>query len=320
MRKMPFKKNRGPCYTMQPQKQFKRACLVVIDGWGLSSESSYSKSSDAIKCATTKNMTQLMETCPFCPLSAHGLSVGLPDGLMGNSEVGHLNIGAGRIVYQDIVRIDLAFKSAKFQSSAELNNICDHAKANGSRLHLIGLISNGGVHSHIDHLKHLLIIIKELGVEHVFIHCITDGRDVSPKSAALYLNELDSFIKNLKYGTISTIFGRYYAMDRDKRWERTEEAYDALVSGEVEVFDNFDKLLDERYRLGETDEFFKPAVSEESKSRIQDQDAVLFFNFRSDRMRQLVSSFARNAPNFCPKRLAKNLVLTSTNQNRTSLR
>lgn len=263
----------------------RNVCLVVIDGWGLSS-TGQGNTLDAIKDAKTPIMDNLINDHPFIPLEAHGLSVGLPDGLMGNSEVGHLNLGAGRIVYQDIVRIEQSLKDGNLQANGELNDFLRKSQT----FHLIGLVSDGGVHSHIEHLKGILKILKAKNIKDVHVHAITDGRDVSPKSAQSQLQVLVDFMKEINLGCLSSVVGRYYAMDRDKRWERTQVAFRALTEGSVDSFSVFQSGIQSRYACGETDEFFTPFTLPSFKV-IEKQDGILFFNYRSDRMRQVVSLF-----------------------------
>jgi len=268
-----------------------KVCLVVIDGWGLSEGTTVG---DAIKNAETPVMDELMKEHALIPLTVHGLAVGLPDGLMGNSEVGHLNIGAGRIVYQDIVRIDLLVSNGKLQDNEALKRAFAQ-----NRVHFIGLLSDGGVHSHIDHLFALLKAARAAGVES-FVHAITDGRDTAPTSATKYLAELETFIKREQYGKLATVMGRYYAMDRDKRWERTKVAFDALIAGQGISIDSVQELKKEiKKRYGreppERDEFLQPMVLDKD-GLIKDGDAIVFFNYRSDRMRQIASCFISNQP------------------------
>ncbi|KAK3689606.1 BPG-independent [Podospora appendiculata] len=223
----------------------------------------------------------------FTELDASSLAVGLPEGLMGNSEVGHLNIGAGRVVWQDVVRIDLAIKKNEFSKNDVIAKTLKSAAAGNGRLHLCGLISDGGVHAKQTHLTALLKAAKEYGVSHVYIHFFADGRDTDPKSGAGYMEELLATIKEIGTGQIATVVGRYYAMDRDKRWERVELALKGLVLGEGEESSDPVKTIRERYEIGENDEFLKPIIVGGKEARIQDDDTVFFFNYRSDRVRQI---------------------------------
>ncbi|KAF9939176.1 hypothetical protein BGZ67_009838 [Mortierella alpina] len=283
---------------------------VVIDGWGISPEAE--TRGDAIRNAQTPYMTKFEKEYPFTTLGAHGLDVGLPDGLMGNSEVGHLNIGAGRIVYQDIVRIDLAASKKQFGKLDNIKASFEHAKAGNGRLHLMGLISDGGVHSHINHLFALLDAAKEAQVPEVYIHFFGDGRDTSPRSAAGYMKQLVEKMEEIKYGKIATITGRYYAMDRDKRWERVKIAVDGLVSGEGEKATDPVQAIEDNYKKDVTDEFLKPIIINE-QGLIGDNDTIFCFNYRSDRMRE-ISSVLGIAPAPMEVKLPKNLHITTMTQ------
>lgn len=275
--------------TGTKDKDVKKVCLIVHDGWGLSKN----EKGNAIHAGNTKWMDEIAKKGSYRELAAHGIAVGLSDGLMGNSEVGHLNIGAGRVVWQDIVRIDHAIKKRHFHKNEELLDAIKHAKEKSDgRLHFLGLISDGGVHSHITHLYALLEAAKEQGLEKgkVYVHFFGDGRDTAPKSAEGYLKDLNGFIeKSGVPGEVVTVVGRYFAMDRDKRWERVKVAVDALVGGEGEKSEDFVKTIGERYAKDETDEFLKPIVKGDEESRIKDGDTLFFFNYRSDRMREIVS-------------------------------
>ncbi|KAK0397370.1 hypothetical protein QR680_002101 [Steinernema hermaphroditum] len=260
-----------------------RVCLIVIDGWGISSE----EYGNAIHHAKTPVMDQLCSG-NWKQIEAHGMHVGLPEGLMGNSEVGHLNIGAGRVIYQDIVRINLDIKNNKLVENTNLNAAVNRAKSGNGRLHLAGLVSDGGVHSHIDHMFALIKAIKTLGVPSLFLHFFSDGRDTSPTSGVQFVKSTVDFLQKEAYGELATIVGRYYAMDRDKRWERIRVAYDAMIGGvgqDVEVKDAAAEV-EKRYAAGETDEFLKPMVFSK-ESRIQENDTVIFFDYRADRMREI---------------------------------
>ncbi|KAF9560775.1 hypothetical protein EC968_005992 [Mortierella alpina] len=283
---------------------------VVIDGWGISPEAE--TRGDAIRNAKTPYMTKFEKEYPFTTLGAHGLDVGLPDGLMGNSEVGHLNIGAGRIVYQDIVRIDLAASKKQFGQLDNIKASFEHAKAGNGRLHFMGLISDGGVHSHMNHLFALLDAAKEAQVPEVYIHFFGDGRDTSPRSAAGYMRQLVEKTEEIKYGKIATITGRYYAMDRDKRWERIKIAVDGLVSGEGEKASDPVQAIEDSYKKDVTDEFLKPIIINE-KGLIGDNDTIFCFNYRSDRMRE-ISSVLGIAPAPMEVTLPKNLHITTMTQ------
>lgn len=269
-----------------------KVCLVVIDGWGMSSPDPAAHPGDAIRQAKTPTMDSLMAQYGCCPLLAHGEAVGLPAGLMGNSEVGHLNIGAGRVVYQDILRIDLLLKEANLcASSTAFSNAVRNAK--GNTLHLIGLLSDGGVHSHIRHLLSLLDHLKAAGADSVAIHAIADGRDTAPTCLPTYICALQKHLAATgSTAHLASVCGRYYAMDRDSRWERTKEAFDAMVlaQGEHCAMEDLISTINARYEKGETDEFLRPIIIGEG-TKIVDGDTLVFFNFRSDRMRQLVQAF-----------------------------
>eukprot|EP00127_Corallochytrium_limacisporum_P004247 Clim_evm192s157 gene=Clim_evmTU192s157 len=270
-----------------------KVCLICIDGWGLAEDND----GNAITRAMTPVMTKLREEYPYATLTAHGEAVGLPAGLMGNSEVGHVNIGAGRVVYQDIVRIDKAVREDAFKTNDAVVEAAETAKKGTGRLHLLGLVSDGGVHSHIKHLFALIRAAKELGIPECYVHAFTDGRDVPPTSAPKYLQELMDFQKEIGYSTLADVTGRYYAMDRDKRWERIQIAYEMLTQGKGEGV-QLDALIDtvkKRHESGENDEFLKPIVLE-PKGNLADNDVCLFFDFRADRMRQIVETVGLKPP------------------------
>jgi 2,3-bisphosphoglycerate-independent phosphoglycerate mutase len=265
-------------------------CLIVMDGWGVSAE----KGSDATALANTPVLSALSRQYPQTTLDACGLGVGLPEGQMGNSEVGHLTMGAGRVVFQELTRISKAFADRDLSRNPVLNGLFEGLRESGGSLHLMGLVSDGGVHSHITHLYGLLSLAKEQGLKRVFIHAFLDGRDTPPKSGAGFVRELDSFIKGLGLGEILTVSGRYYAMDRDTRWERVQKAYDCLTLGAgIKAKDPVSAVLD-AYKRGETDEFVMPTVVTGKTAEgplISDNDSVLFFNFRADRARELTRAF-----------------------------
>lgn len=262
----------------------KPTALIILDGFGLSDHTE----GNAVKAAQTPTVDWLTSNAQQSYLSASGRSVGLMDGQMGDSNVGHLNIGAGRIVYQDVVRISKAIEDKEFFANPTLVASMEHAQKSGA-LHLLGLVSPGGVHSHTDHLYALLQMAKEHGLQKVFVHAFLDGRDVSPSSAHQYLANLETKIDKIGVGKIASISGRYYAMDRDKRWERVEKAYQVL-QGKGRAAFNSAAAIQEAYAAGETDEFVIPIVIEENGEAvgpIQDGDSVLFFNFRADRAREI---------------------------------
>ncbi|KAF9925715.1 hypothetical protein FBU30_004581 [Linnemannia zychae] len=285
--------------------------LVVIDGWGVSAEEGDHRG-DAIYNAKTPYMDKFEKEYAYTTLGAHGLDVGLPDGLMGNSEVGHLNVGAGRIVYQDIVRIDLAASKHEFGKLSNIKASFDNAKAGNGRIHFMGLVSDGGVHSHQKHLYALLDAAKEAQVPEAYIHFFGDGRDTAPRSAAGYMKQLLDKTESINYGKVATICGRYYAMDRDKRWERVKIAVDGCVSGVGEKATDPVQAIEDNYSKDVTDEFLKPIIINE-QGLIGDNDTIFCFNYRSDRMRE-ISSVLGISPPPMEVQLPKNLHITTMTQ------
>ncbi|KAK7422079.1 hypothetical protein QQX98_001821 [Neonectria punicea] len=271
-------------------KTEQKACLIVIDGWGIPSEDS-PKNGDAIAGGNTPVMDELSQDANgFTELDASSLAVGLPEGLMGNSEVGHLNIGAGRVVWQDVVRIDLTIKNDELNDNEVIKKTFQDAAAGNGRLHLCGLVSHGGVHAKQTHLYALVKAAKAYGVPKVFIHFFGDGRDTDPKSGAGYMQELIETLEEIGLGQIATVVGRYYAMDRDKRWERVELALKGMILGEGEASEDPVATVKARYELGgskDKDEFLTPIIVGGDEGRIKDDDTVFFFNYRSDRVRQI---------------------------------
>ncbi|GIV98318.1 MAG: 2,3-bisphosphoglycerate-independent phosphoglycerate mutase [Herpetosiphonaceae bacterium] len=264
--------------------------LAVLDGWGVSSQTK----GNALALGQVPYMSSWQTTYPFTTLAASGLDVGLPDGQMGNSEVGHLNIGAGFVVYQDSVRISEAIRDRSFFENPALLAPLEHARNNNSQLHLMGLLGPGGVHSLSEHLYALLRLAKDRGINKVFIHTFLDGRDTPPQSALNFMAELLGVIKEVGVGTVATVSGRYYAMDRDKRWERTEKAYRALVYGEGRQAQTPEEAIKASYDEGVTDEFVLPTVivrDGKPVTTIGSNDSIIFFNFRADRARQLTRAF-----------------------------
>lgn len=261
----------------------KKAILIIMDGWGLGKI----KSSDAIQNANTPFVSSLYKKYPNSTLITCGEDVGLPEGQMGNSEVGHLNLGAGRIVYQELQRINVAIRSGKFQQNPVLLSAIQYAKANNKTLHLLGLVSDGGVHSHINHVKALASLCNTEGLHNVLVHAFTDGRDTDPKSGLNFLTELQEHLK-ASTGNIATVTGRYYAMDRDKRWERVKLAYDAMVKGIGSETTDILGTIKKSYAEGITDEFIKPIINAGiADTKIKDGDVVISFNFRTDRCREI---------------------------------
>ncbi len=263
----------------------KKVILMILDGWGNSPDPKVS----AIDNADTNFIDSLYKKYPFSNLRTDGLHVGLPDGQMGNSEVGHMNLGAGRIVYQDLAKINISIEQNKFKKEKVIAETFEFAKKYNKKIHFLGLISDGGVHSHINHLKALIDIAKDYNIES-YIHGFTDGRDVDPKSGTRYISDLNEYIKNSPV-QIASVTGRYFAMDRDNRWERVKLAYDALVNAKGEKSSNLISSIENNYTNGCTDEFIKPIIKVDSNnqplSRVKNDDVVIFFNFRTDRGREL---------------------------------
>lgn len=281
----------------------KKAILVIMDGWGLGKVAS----ADAIKNARTPFVSSLYSKYPNSTLITCGEAVGLPEGQMGNSEVGHLNLGAGRIVYQELQRINVAVRDGSFATNKVLLNAIGFAKKNRKSLHLLGLVSNGGVHSHINHLKAIIDVCKKEELTDVFIHAFTDGRDCDPKSGLSFLKELQLHL-NAAVGKIASVSGRYYAMDRDKRWERIKLAYEVLVNGNGEKATDAIAAIENSYRKNVTDEFIKPTVivAEDQKplAVIKDGDVVICFNFRTDRCREITQVLTQtNMPEYGMRKL-----------------
>ncbi len=264
----------------------KKVILMILDGWGKSPDPKVS----AIDNAETPFIDSLYKKYPNANLLTDGMNVGLPEGQMGNSEVGHMNLGAGRIVYQDLAKINLAVKENTLKDEKVLKEAFEYAKANNRSVHFLGLLSNGGVHSHISHLKGLITAGENYGLDKMYIHAFTDGRDVDPKSGLGFLVDLNVFCSNKK-AKLATVIGRYYAMDRDKRWERVKLAYDVMVNSEGEKSNDIANAMQASYDEGITDEFIKPVVMTDLNgspiAKIKEDDVVVFFNFRTDRGREL---------------------------------
>lgn len=268
----------------------KPVVLMVLDGYGLSDI----KEGNAIAMANTPVMDKLMKECPFAPGQASGLAVGLPDGQMGNSEVGHMNIGAGRIIYQDLTRITKAIADGDFFENKALLQAMENCKKNDSDLHLWGLLSDGGVHSHIDHVYGLLEMAKKAGLTKVYVHAFLDGRDTPPASGKSYVEQLQNKMNELGVGKIASLSGRYYAMDRDNNWDRVQKAYDSLVAGEGVQAEDAVQAMADSYAKDVTDEFVLPTVITENGapvSVVKPNDSVIFFNFRPDRAREMTRAF-----------------------------
>ena len=268
----------------------KPTLLMILDGYGISE----SESHNAVKIAETPYMDKLMKEYPCVKGYASGLAVGLPDGQMGNSEVGHMNMGAGRVIYQDLTKITKAIEDGDFFENPALLAAVENVKKNGSALHFMGLLSDGGVHSHNSHLYALLELAKKHDIEEVYVHCFMDGRDTPPESGFDFINELEGKIREIGVGKIATVTGRYYAMDRDNRWERVVMAYNALTKGEGDYFESASEGVKASYDNGVTDEFIKPVVITKdgcALTKIRENDSVVFFNFRPDRAREITRCF-----------------------------
>ncbi len=272
----------------------KFVCLAVLDGWGIAAAAA----GNAISQAKLTNFNRFLASYPHTQLAASGEAVGLPRGEAGNTETGHLNLGAGRIVYQDLARINMAISDGTFFSNKTLLGAISHAVKNNSNLHLMGLIGAGGVHSNMEHLFALLNLAQKQSFSRVYLHLFTDGRDSPPTAAATYITQLADYMAKDGKGTIATIMGRYFAMDRDQRWERTEKAYNALTKGQGLMVKSVNEAIEKSYAEGKTDEFIEPSIvtSVEGKpvGLIANNDAVIFFNFRIDRPRQLTRAFVFN--------------------------
>ncbi len=262
-----------------------KALLVILDGWGIAPDSKV----NAFTQASTTHLDYLLAHYPYCQLACSGEAVGLPEGQQGNSEVGHLNLGAGRVVYQELLRIQRAIADGSFYQNEAFAELFKKVKEKNSALHLMGLVSDGGVHSHETHLFALLKLAKDFGLTKVYIHAFLDGRDVSPKSAEIYLEKLEAYIKDLGVGQVATLSGRYYAMDRDNRWERVSLAYEAIYSAKGEKYHDALEGLQASYAKDVTDEFVEPRIVGDYQG-IGDNDGLVFFNFRADRARELTKA------------------------------
>lgn len=271
----------------------KKVILMILDGWGKSPDPKVS----AIDNANTPFIDSLYTNYPNAQLRTDGLHVGLPEGQMGNSEVGHMNLGAGRIVYQDLAKINLAIDNNTLTQEQVLQDAFNYAKAENKNIHFLGLLSDGGVHSHINHLKGLITATEASGIKNAYVHAFTDGRDVDPKSGKGFVEDLEDFTKN-KHTKLASLTGRYYAMDRDNRWERIKLAYDALVNGTGELSDNLSQSIQKQYDGDVTDEFIKPIIKTNPEGQplttIKEDDVVIFFNFRTDRGRELTDALYQN--------------------------
>lgn len=301
------------CNTQQMNK---KVILMILDGWGITQDPKVS----AIYNAKTPFINSLYDKFPHAQLRTDGEHVGLPVGQMGNSEVGHMNLGAGRIVYQNLAKINKAVKDGTLAQEKELLNAFEYAKANNKNVHFLGLVSNGGIHSHIDHLKGLLSAANNVGLDNVYLHAFTDGRDCDPKSGKYFINDIQEHMQETT-GELATITGRYYAMDRDNRWERVQLAYDALVNGEGSFSSDASTSIQQSYDSDVTDEFIKPIImvdkNNQPKTTIIEDDVIIFFNFRTDRGRQLTEALSqKDFPEFNMKKLPLYFV-TMTNYDDT---
>jgi len=270
----------------------KKTILLILDGWGIPED----KNASAIYHANTPFIDSLYKNYPNATLLTHGMNVGLPDGQMGNSEVGHMNLGAGRIVYQDLAKINLALENNTLKDEPALINAFSYAKENNKNIHFLGLVSDGGVHAHINHIKGLIDAAENFGIINSYIHAFTDGRDVDPKSGITHIADLQNHLNN-KNAKLASVIGRYYAMDRDNRWERVSEAYNLLVNAKGTQSENIETAILQSYKDGITDEFIKPIVITENGkpiTSIKEDDVVIFFNFRTDRGRELTNALTQN--------------------------
>ena len=267
----------------------KKVLLVILDGWGINPDPKIS----AVAAANTPFFDQLQQNYPHATLTTHGKAAGLPEGQMGNSEVGHMNLGAGRIVYQDLLRIDREIESGGFMKNSQLLRAVELSRSANKPLHLLGVLSDGGIHGHLNHIKACITLAAKEGLKDVFVNAFTDGRDSDPNAGLKYLNDLQQHLKQ-NTGQLATICGRFYAMDRDKRWERTSTAYNALVKGKGELTQDPASAVEKQYREGVSDEFLQPIICSD-QGMIKNGDTVIFTNFRSDRARQLTEVLTQKA-------------------------
>ena len=279
-----------------------KAILMILDGWGKSPDPSVS----AVDQAKTPFIDSLYENYAHNSLRTDGLHVGLPEGQMGNSEVGHVNLGAGRIVYQDLAKINLAVENNTLKDEIVLKEAIAYAKSKGKKIHLMGLVSDGGVHSHVNHIKALLQVLSDEEMSEVYLHAFTDGRDVDPKSGKKIIEDIEASMAKTT-GKIASIIGRYFAMDRDQRWERVQKAYDVIVRGTGTAVDNFGAALQKSYDNGITDEFIEPLIAKDQEGNalatLEDNDVVIFFNFRTDRGRELTQALSQKVFEFKDQRV-----------------
>ena len=284
----------------------KKVIFAILDGFGIRD----SENGNAVKNANTKAIDKLLKEFPNSSLKASGEEVGLPKGQMGNSEVGHITIGSGRIVNQPLQKINKALEDKSFYNNKAILKAIEHAKKNKSKLHILGLLSDGGVHSHIDHIFALIKMAKDEGIEKLYIHAFLDGRDVAYNSAEGYIEQLEKYLKKEKIGKLASISGRYYSMDREKMWDKTKKSYDALVYKEAPIISDYHTVLEENYKKGIYDEFIPPTIIEE-EGIIEDNDAMIVANFRPDRIPQLIGAFAnKNFKHFKTKEFDNLYILT----------
>ena len=291
---------------MFAQRNMKKILLCIMDGIGIRKEDH----GNAVRVANTKNLNELLKKYPASLLEASGNKVGLPIGQMGNSEVGHTNIGAGRIVYQPLEFISNMIKTKKLYDNKNINEVINHVKENDSRLHLLGLLSEGGIHSHINHLFGILDMCKEKNVTDIYIHVFTDGRDTLPTSGIGYIKKLQNKLKEIGFGKIASISGRYYSMDRDNNWDRIRKSYDVIVNGLGKTYENPLEYMENSYKNEITDEFIKPMLIDKS-GIIKNNDGLLVFNFRPDRLRELFKTITNKEFNEFPHKTFKNIKLVS---------
>ena len=284
----------------------KKIVLCIMDGVGIRKE----EHGNAVKRADTKNLEYLFDTYPHSLLHASGTLVGLPEGQMGNSEVGHTNIGAGRIVYQPLELISNSIRNKEIYENVNINNVINHVKENNSKLHLLGLLSDGGIHSHINHLFGLLDMLKDKDVNEVYIHIFTDGRDTSPTSGINYIKMLQDKLNEINIGKIATVSGRYYSMDRDNNWDRIRKSYDVIVNGLGKINPNIIEYMEDSYKNDVTDEFIKPMLIDKD-GIISNNDGLLVFNFRPDRLRELFKTITNIDFNEFPHKTFKNIKLVT---------
>src|SRR6266581_2282158 len=281
----------------------KPVALIILDGWGVSQKTE----ANALALARLPFYNSLLRNCPCTLLSASGEDTGLPDNQMGNSEVGHMNLGAGRIVYQDFTRINRAIRDGSFATNPVLAQVLHKVRSTGGRLHLLGLLSDGGVHSHISHLEALLQMVKAEGRPPVFVHAFLDGRDTPPQSGLGYVKQAEELMRTIGVGAIATVMGRYYAMDRDQRWDRVAKAYAAIVEGAGETRTSAEEAVAKSYEAKITDEFVRPAVITGKDGlpvgAIRDGDGVIFYNFRADRARELTRALTEPAFDSFPRNI-----------------